>query len=176
MAPADLLVLTVLGIAALRGLLLGLVREVLSLVSLAAAFVAVRFLAVPAGSRLDALVGGGLGSMLATVLAGAGVVVGVLVAGAVAARVARRGARAAGLGWLDKTAGTLLGAAEGALVVAAVLMVSAGFLGRDHAFLAESRAFAALEELERAAREGSAQGLPPVAAPPEREGEPERER
>jgi membrane protein required for colicin V production len=167
MAPADLAVLALLAIAALRGLFLGLVRELVSLASLVAACVAVRFGAAPGGAWLQEVVGADLEPLVAQVIAGVAIAVAVLVAGALLGRIGRMGARAVGLGWLDRGAGGILGAAEGALVAAALLMVTAVVVGRDHPFVAESRAFAALERAERVARE-RADELPPVAAPPER--------
>lgn len=165
MAPADLAVLALLGIAALRGLFLGLVREVLSLAALAGAVVAVRLLAGPGGAWLREAGLGKLDPLLAQVIAGAAVAVAVLVAGALLARVVRMGARAVGLGWLDRGAGGVLGAAEGALVAGLLLLLAAAALGRDHPLLEESRAFGAAQRVERLARE-RIQGLPPVAAPP----------
>ena len=165
MAPADLVVLALLAVAALRGLFLGLVREVLSLAALAGACVAVRLLAVPGGAWLHEASGAKLGPLLAQVIAGAALVVAVLAAGALLARIVRMGARAVGLGWLDRGAGGVLGAAEGALLAALLLLVAAAALGRDHPLLEESRAFAAVERMEKLARQRIDE-LPPVAAPP----------
>ena len=166
MAPADLVVLTLLALAALRGLFLGLVREVVSLASLAAACVGVRFLAVPGGAALREI-SGGLPVLVSQVLAGILIVAVVFAVGSVLTRVMRVGARAVGLGWLDRGAGGVLGAAEGALVAAIVLLLAAAVLGRDHSLLSDSVSFAAVERAEEVAR-SRVQGLPPVAAPPDR--------
>lgn len=168
MPSADLVALSLLGLAALRGLWLGLVREVVSVAALVAACVAVRVLAAPAGELLVARTSLDLDPRVATVLGGLGITVAVLLVGAIVGRVMRSGARAAGLGWLDRSAGGVLGAAEGALVVGLLLLVAAIALGRDHPALAESRAFAALERLEDLAadRDTGADSLPAVAAPP----------
>ena len=56
MPPADLAALAVLCVAALRGLYLGLAREVFSVVSLVAACVAVRFAAAPGGEWLTRVI------------------------------------------------------------------------------------------------------------------------
>jgi membrane protein required for colicin V production len=165
MPPADFAALAVLCLAALRGLYLGLAREVFSVVSLASACIAVRFGASPGADWLLRATETDLDPRVATVLAGIGIAVGVLLLGAVVGRIVRRGARAVGLGWLDRGAGGVLGAAEGALVAGLALLLAAVALGRDHPFVAESQAFDAVERLEVLAREGE---LPSVAAPPPR--------
>jgi membrane protein required for colicin V production len=144
---------------------LGLVREVISVLALVAACVAVRLFAAPAGDLLLARTSLELDPRVATVLAGLGLAVAVLVAGAVVGRVMRSGARAVGLGWLDRGAGGVLGAAEGALVAGLALLLAAVALGPDHPALSESRAYAALERLEALA-EPAREALPDVAAPP----------
>jgi membrane protein required for colicin V production len=165
MPTADLVVITLLGLAALRGLWLGLVREAVSVAALVLACVSVRLFAVPAGDLLLERTSLELDPRVAAVLAGLGVAVAVLLAGAVVGRVLRSGARAVGLGWLDRSAGGVLGAAEGALVAVLALLLAGVALGRDHPALAESRAFDAVERLEALADEPAA-GLPAVAAPP----------
>ena len=157
--------LALVALAALRGLLLGVAREVVSLASLAGAVLAVRFLSEPAGRWLVERRGGDVDPLLGQVAAGAVLVVAALVLGAIVGRVLRRGARAVGLGALDRAAGGLLGAGEGALVAAVVLALAAALVGRESSVLRESKAFAALEGLERAARRGPEE-LPPVASPP----------
>jgi hypothetical protein len=64
--------------------------------------------------------------------------------------VVRRGVRGAGLGLLDRLAGLLLGATEGAVVVAALVVGLAALLGRDDDALAGTRTLAALEATEAA--------------------------
>ncbi len=167
MQSADLVAFTLLGLAALRGLWLGLVREVVSVVALVVACVAVRIFAASAGDLLLARTSLDLDPRVATVLAGLGIAVAVLLVGAIVGRVMRSGARAVGLGWLDRSAGGVLGAAEGALVAGLLLLLAAMALGRDHPALTESRAFAAVERLEDLAAE-RADELPAVAAPPPR--------
>jgi membrane protein required for colicin V production len=165
MPSADLVAISLLGLAALRGVWLGLVREVVSVVALVVACVAVRVFAAPAGDLLLAQTPLDLDPRVATVLGGLGIAVAVLLVGAIVGRVMRSGARAVGLGWLDRSAGGVLGAAEGALVVGLLLLVAAVALGRDHPALAESRAFTAVERLEEIAA-GDGDALPAVAAPP----------
>jgi membrane protein required for colicin V production len=166
MSSIDFVVGAVLGIAALRGLFRGLTREVISLASLAAACVAVRLFVAPLAAWLVEASDGGIGTVPAPWIAGLLIAVATLAAGAVTARVVRGGARAVGLGWADHAGGAMLGAAEGALVSAILLLVLTTALGREHTFVAGSRSLAALEELERVA----ALGEDPldVAAPPRR--------
>jgi uncharacterized membrane protein required for colicin V production len=81
-------------------------------------------------------------------------------------RILRRGARAVGLGFVDRVGGALLGATEGVLVVAVLIMLVGDRVGRDHPAIADSRTLAALEHMELLARE-----TPPadvdVASPPQ---------
>ncbi len=163
MAAVDIAVLALVAAAALRGLFLGLVRESFSLASLVAAVLAVRFGAVPGGAWLRGRWLADWEPFAAEVAAGAALALAVLVAGALLGRTIRRGAHAVGLGWLDRTAGGLLGAGEGALIAGVLLALMAAFAGRDHPVLTKSQAFAAFEQAETALREGE---LPRVAAPP----------
>ena len=76
-------------------------------------------------------------------------------------------AERAWLGWVDRLGGGALGAAEGALVSALVIVSLSWLLGPAHELLAESRSLAAFERLQEevAARGGS---LPDVASGPRR--------
>jgi len=91
-------------------------------------------------------------------------VAAVLAVAALARRWGRRGAAAAGLTWADRLGGGALGAAEGALVAALLLLGAGWILGRSHPLLEESRSVAVLERLQTAVRDAEAP-LPPVAAP-----------
>jgi membrane protein required for colicin V production len=167
-ASVDLAVAVILGIALLRGLFLGLVREAFSIAALAAACVVVRSYAEPAGDRLVDLSGGQIGPAVAPWLAGAVLGVASIAAVAIVGRMVQRGARAAGLGWADRAGGAVLGAAEGALVAGVLLLVAVGVLGRDHPLIAGSRSIAALEQLERYAGEGDLREIDVAAPPPGR--------
>ena len=165
MLPVDLLALCVLAIAALRGLFLGLIREGFSLAAVAAAVVAVRWLGAPAAAYLETATNGRVGELAAPWIAGAGVAIAAAAAVAITGRVLRTGARAIGLGLVDRAGGALLGAAEGTLIVAVLLVIATSVLGRDHPVFAGTRTLAALERVEGAAlgaRETN------VAAPPPR--------
>jgi uncharacterized membrane protein required for colicin V production len=66
---------------------------------------------------------------------------------------------------VDRAGGALLGAAEGSLVVAVLLVLATTVLGRDHPVFRGTRSLAALERVEQVA--GGARDMN-VAAPPPR--------
>ena len=163
MAPIDLLALSVLGIAVLRGFFLGLIREAFSLAAIVAAWLAVRWFAAPAGAELQAATHGRVGELAAPWIAGLGVAIAAAVAVALIGRILRTGARAVGLGLLDRAGGAMLGAAEGSLVIALLLVLGTTLLGRDHPLFQDTRTLAAFERAEAVA--GTARSTD-VAAPP----------
>ena len=163
MAPVDLLALCVLSIAVLRGLFLGLIRESFSLAAIGAACIAVRWFAEPAAAWLEAASDGRIGALAAPWIAGAGVAIAAAAAVAITGRLLRRGARAVGLGLVDRAGGALLGAAEGSLVVAVLLVLATTLLGRNHPVFEGTRSLAALERVEVLA--SGARDID-VAAPP----------
>ena len=161
----DVVVAAILGVALLRGLFLGLIREAFSLAALGGACIVVRIYHVPAADWLVDVSRGEIGPDAAPWLAGAALGACTIAAIAIAGRLVRKGVRAAGLGWADRAGGALLGAAEGALLAGVVLLVVGAALGRDHPFMAGSRSIAALDRLERLADERDV-GRIDVAAPP----------
>jgi membrane protein required for colicin V production len=164
LGPIDMVALAVLLMAALRGMALGLIREVFSLGALAAAVVAVRVWNEPFAHWLERTAG--LPHYLVPWLAGALLVAGVVTAVAMFGRMMRQGARTVGLGFFDRLGGAAIGVAEGALAAGVLLFMIGGVLGRDHSLVANSRSFALLERAEHqlaAAREAQ---RPDVAAPP----------
>jgi uncharacterized membrane protein required for colicin V production len=163
MAPVDLLALSLLGVAVLRGLFLGLIREAFSLAAIGAACVAVRWFAGPAAAELQAATGGRVGDLAAPWIAGAGVAIAAAAAVAILGRVLRRGVRAVGLGLVDRAGGALLGAAEGSLVIGVLLVLATIVLGRDHPAFQDTRTLAAFERVEAAA---TGERDTDVAAPP----------
>jgi hypothetical protein len=80
-------------------------------------------------------------------------------------RIVRRGARAVGLAIVDRVGGGLLGATEGVLVVAVLIMLIGDRVGRDHPAIADTRTLAALEHMELLAREAPPEEVD-VASPP----------
>jgi len=163
LGPIDMVALAVLLIAALRGMSLGLIREVFSLGALAAAVIAVRVWNEPFAHWFQRV--SGLPHYLVPWLAGALLAAGVVTAVAMFGRLIRQGVRGVGLGFFDRLGGAALGVAEGALAAGVLLVMIGGVLGRGHSLVANSRSFALLERAERltAAREAP---RPDVAAPP----------
>jgi membrane protein required for colicin V production len=161
----DLVALTILALAVARGVWIGLVREAFSLAALAAAILAVRAGAGPLGDWLVGHAPSALPPLAARIAAGIALALAALLAVGLIGRIVRRGARLAGLGFADRLGGAALGAAEGALVVALLLLVGAAALGRHHPALADSRALEILESAERLAR-AATPSLPDVASPP----------
>jgi membrane protein required for colicin V production len=165
-APIDFIAFGILLLAMLRGMSLGLVREVFSIGALAAAVITVRVWNEPFGHWLQRASGSQLPHSLVPWLAGFLLAVGVLIAVGMFGRVMRQGMRAAGLGLFDRLGGAALGFAEGAIAAGALLLIIHGIAGNDSAMLARSRSFALLERAERFT-ESQEPGQPDVAAAPQ---------
>jgi membrane protein required for colicin V production len=155
--------LAILGLALLRGLVRGLLRETFSIASLGAAVVAVRLWWAPASKWLFGVTKGGVGDMAAPWVAGALIAVIAIGVTTLAGRVVRRGAKAAGLGWADRAGGAVLGTAEGLLIAGCLIGLIGHLGGRDNPVIAGSRSLAALQQLEHVAQTGDIP-LPDVAA------------
>src|SRR5262249_6997614 len=95
LAPLDLAALAVLGIAALRGMFLGLVRESFSLASLGVAYAAVLLYTRPIAAWLEAFTHGRVGTLVAPWLAGGGIMILGIAGTVVLGRLGKRGARMA---------------------------------------------------------------------------------
>ena len=162
----DIIVGTIIGIACLRGFFLGLIREAFSLASLGASYMAVVAFVAPAARWVGEVSNGRISDALAPWVAGALLVLMTIGMVTTIGRIVRRGARAVGLGFVDRVAGGFLGATEGVLVVAVLIMLVGDRIGRDHPAIADTRTLAVLEHMELLARE-----TPPadvdVASPPE---------
>jgi membrane protein required for colicin V production len=165
-SPVDVAALCVLGVAVLRGLAIGMVREAFSVAALAAACIAVRFGTGPSATWLEANALPELGPLGARILAGITVGLAAALLVGLLGRIVRRGVHAVGLGLADRLAGAAIGAAEGALVVAVVLLVALSVLGRTHPLLASSRTLGVFQRAEELARRE--RGALDVAAPPPR--------
>lgn len=157
----------ILGVALLRGLFVGLIRQVTSLAALVAAYFVVDRFTPDAARWLVRAAGGSVAPELAPWIAGAGLAIGTLLCGALLGRLLRRGARMALLGLPDRVGGALLGAAEGVLVCAILLRVGTAYTGREHPLVEDSFSIAALERLERLAAD-VAPGVDVAAPPPRR--------
>jgi len=164
-APLDIVVLGLLGVAALRGFFHGLVREVFSLVGLVGAvWVARAFGDVGAAVLAPHLPGFPPAVVRGVAMTGIGLAV--LFAVAIVRGLARRGAEAAGLGFADRLGGGVLGAAEGALLAGLLLAALLAIAGRDSDVVARSRSLAAFDALQARLRAAPAPTPHDVAAPP----------
>lgn len=158
----DAVTAAVLGLALLRGLWIGAIGELFSLAGLAAAAFVVRAWRLPAGAWLEAHAPLEMTGLAARLLAAVGLGLGTVLAVAVLRRLVRSGVRGAGLGLVDRIAGGLLGAAEGALVAGALVFGLAALLGRDDEALSRTHSLRALEWAE------AQLGVPPPATEPRR--------
>ena len=161
----DIIVGTIIGIACLRGFFLGLIREAFSLASLGAAYMAVRAFVGPVAEWVGEISDGRIGEAFTPWVVGALLVLVTIGVVTSIGRVIRRGARAVGLGFVDRAGGALLGATEGVLVVAVLIMLVGDRVGRDHPAIADSRTLAALEQMELLAHEAPLAEID-VASPP----------
>jgi len=167
LTPVDWVALGILGLALLRGLLRGLLREAFSIASLGAACVAVKLFYGDVAEWIIQISNGGIGELAAPWAAGVLLAVSAIGAVTVLGKLVRRGARAAGLGWADRAGGAVLGTAEGLLVAGILVAVAGALVGREHPLLADSRSLEALEGLEQRAAQAREPGdTPNVAAGP----------
>lgn len=162
METLDAVAASILGLAALRGLWLGGVREAFSLAALGAAVLAAFAFGDDARALVAGVVGDDLPPLVIRVAATGAVSLAALLVVAGIGRFVGRSVRLAGLGGLDRLAGAGLGALEGAVVVAVGLWAATTLLSNDHPLLAESRAVALYEQLAQGATATDARD---VAAP-----------
>lgn len=165
MVSADIAVLTILGVAAVRGLFLGLIRELFSVAGLIAACLAVRFANASAAQAFRDVSGVTWPEFAVRIGCGTVIVVITLIAVTLLGRLVQRGAQAAGLGWADRTAGGFLGAAEGLLVAGIVLALTVFVLGHEHRLVKNSYSLTTLEKMQELTKPETST-LPSVAAPP----------
>jgi uncharacterized membrane protein required for colicin V production len=145
----DIVAAVALGLAASRGLLIGLTREAFSLLSIAAAYLAIRYSIDPAGALLNKLTGNAIPGGLAPWIVGSVIFFFTITVISKVGRRVRASVREAGLGMMDRIGGGVLGAAEGVLVIALVFSAAANFMGRDHPNLADTYTLQAIEQLEQ---------------------------
>jgi len=159
----DVVALAVVAVAVARGTIRGVVREAFSLGAIAVAFIVARFATAPLAAWLVESAPMALPPWAATSLAGIAVVGGSLIGVGLLGRTLRTGVHAAGLGLFDRLAGALLGAGEGALVVAVGVALAAAAVGPDHAALRQTKTLAAYDAaMDLLGRDR----LADVAAPP----------
>ena len=168
---ADLVVMTVLVIAMVRGIWIGLIREGLSIVAIGVATIVTRLAVDPLSIWITDSTAGEVGGRTSLWIAGVSLVVATILCVGLIARFLRRGARYAGLGWADRMGGGALGLAEGAIVSTILVLIALWLVGPKHPSLAGSRSLAALEriqsieEIKALQKIGEGIELPNVAAP-----------
>jgi len=146
--PLDAIVFALVALAALRGVVIGAVREAISLAAVVVAVIAIRVWSPPLAHWLQSPTGASMRYDLAPLVAGAAIAAVVLVAIALFVREIRRGRPPVVNGRLARFAGGGLGLAEG-LLVSGVLTVALGaLLGRDHVLVA-SHSLGWVERVER---------------------------
>ena len=136
----DVVALGVLGLAVLRGLWIGMVREAFSLAALATAIFAFRALRGPVAEEIAMRTH--WDPLIASAAAGGVVVIAALVFVTLIGAIARRLVSSAGLSFFDRIAGAVVGAAEATLLVGLALFGATELLGAKDPLLAGSRAVA----------------------------------
>lgn len=160
--PIDLVALGIVALALLRGAWIGLIREGLSLATVAVATIVTRLYASSVSVWITERTAGELTGRTALWIGGVLLVVATIVVLALVGRLLRRGAEAAGLGWADRLGGSALGAAEGAIVASILVVIALWLVGPDHAATRHAKSVELVERL-RGWRE--ADPAPSVAAP-----------
>ncbi len=179
MTSFDYLVVALFSLALVRGLVRGLLREAFSIASLASAVLVVRIFNADVAEWLVINNQGDVSPEAASWLAGLLLVVGTIGVTTLVGRITRQGVRAAGLGWVDRAGGAVIGAAEGVLVAVVLVGLASYIMGEDHRMLLESQSVQALDDLDYFVKNGEPPPgfempdlglpeieLPKVAAPP----------
>jgi len=135
----DVAALAVLGLAVLRGLWIGIVREAFSLAALAAAIFAFRALRAPVADEIAMRTH--WDPLIATAVAGGAVVIAALLSVALVGAIVRRLVDSVGLSSIDRIGGAVIGAAEGVLVIGLALFGATEVLGTRDPLFVHSRAF-----------------------------------
>jgi membrane protein required for colicin V production len=158
----DMIALTVVFLAIVRGVWIGLIREGLSLAAIGLCTTVTRLGIGPLSEQLTSLTSGELTGRTAVWIAGVLLVVATIVVCGMIARVLKRGIQFAGLGWADRVGGGALGMAEGTIIAAVLVMIAVWLVGPDHPATEGARSVELVEELQAARENGD---LPAVAAP-----------
>ncbi|MFP4257360.1 MAG: CvpA family protein [Desulfovermiculus sp.] len=132
----DIVFALIIGLALLRGLWRGVIREVSSLIALAAGFIAAGRYAVPVSGSVQQVVGN---PQVAAGLSYVGVFLAVFVCVVVMGALVRKVLHAVLLGWADRLGGGVFGFAKGVLISCLVLFVLTLFVPPHSAWIAESR-------------------------------------
>lgn len=160
----DVIALAIVGLASLRGLWIGLIREGLSLATVGLATIVTRLYVDPLAVWLTEKTAGELTGRTSLWIAGVLIVVATIAVLAIVGRLLQRGAEAAGLGWADRMGGGALGIAEGGIVASILVVIALWIVGPDHAATREARSVEIVAKLRSWRESGE---LPSVASPGE---------
>ncbi len=138
----DGVVLFVLLLALARGIFIGLIRESFSIAALGASVLAVRFGTQILAGWLVTITGEMIGPGIAPWLAGAVLAITTVVIVGMIGRLIQRGIKLAGLSWLDRSGGAVLGLTEGLLLAMVIILGTTLVLGREHPSVQTSRSLA----------------------------------
>ncbi len=163
----DAAALAIMALAMARGAYIGMIRESLSIASLAAACVAVRFGRVPIAEWIVDVSKGEIGNTIAPWIAGSLIVIATVGVIGITGRILKRGVQVIGLGWADRMGGGILGIAEGGLIAALIVSFMMFVLGQDHPSVRNSQSVEAVGILQKyVSRNVGDFELPDVAAQP----------
>lgn len=132
----DIAFALIIGLALLRGVWRGVVREVSSLIALAAGFILADRYALPVSSSVQQVVGN---PQVALGLSYVGVFLAVFLCVVVLGALVRKVVHAVFLGWADRLGGGFFGLAKGVLISCLVLFILTLFVSPHAAWIAESR-------------------------------------
>ncbi len=138
MNSLDLLIIVILGVAAVYGFFRGLIREVFSLLGIITGFiVATRYHHLLAQYLMHWITSGIIAAAIAFIFC---FVFAIMVAGMVGSAL-RAAARHAHLGTQDHMLGSIFGLFKGVILVTFLLLTAGIFLSADHPVLAHSKLF-----------------------------------
>lgn len=164
----DMIAATVVCLAMIRGVFIGLVREGLSLVAIGLCTIVTRLFVDPVSVWLTEVTANEVTGKTAVWIAGVLLVVGTILVCGLAAKLLKRSLQFAGLGWADRLGGGALGVAEGSIVAAVLVMIAIWLVGTDHP-LTEGARSVELVEVFRSEHADDLEGfevdLPSVASP-----------
>ena len=158
----DWVAVALVGLACLRGLWIGLIREGLSLATVGIATIVTKLYVAPTSNWLTGQTGGELTGRTSVWIAGVLIVLATIAVLAILGRLLSRSAAVVGLGWADRMGGGALGFAEGAIVASILVLTALWILGPDHASTQGARSVEMVQKLRSLRETGE---LPPVAAP-----------
>lgn len=179
----DIIVGSIMALAILRGFFVGMIREGFSVGAIGAIVLGIAYGAQPTGLWLNTATGGEISGQPAEWIGG--MIIGVIlsvIAGVVVGALGsylRKGARLVGLGIADRLGGAAIGAAEGALVAAIVILGANKMVEPEHPAVFNSQSVAIMSRVEYAMETGdftTITELPSVASgpPPRRSQQPRR--